>query len=473
MVDTRNILLGAVSGALAASAVLLVAHAITPSTAQSPAVYPLVRAQVDAAGSMANGEGTPVVQSSVRPKDQSSLLTMAQAPADAPAPVNGKTVLPAVIRDCLRLAEGPFDISDSKAFAKLQQDWIAACEKAMAADSDNPKVQVALGRAYSSVGGKDQAAIDLFRAAARRNDAQAWHQIYERFKSFDRGRTDRPQLVKRPEAEQALRRAAELGHPYATMMLAVLLDRGGTVKRDAEDAIHWAEISLTRPVEDEDRGSMQVRLGRLLVKSTKPEQRARGVKLLEALAVQRGDAKAELAKAIRNDDPVRARKLLEDSQRTYPGHAIPALADMLIKGEGGPKDEKRAVSLVSAGRASDVPAVRVAHGRLLVEGRLLPRDLVKGIGLIDSGAGWDQDTRLELMGLLAKHPDVKLNRPESLMVDAMESATLDEPGALAALVDLKLSGHVQFGDKAGGCELARKSGDKDLSAKVAERCALK
>jgi hypothetical protein len=145
MVDTRNILLGAVTGALAASAVLLVAHAITPSTAQSPAVYPLVRAQLDtAAGTMADGQGAPVVQSSVRPKDQSSLLSMVQAPSAAPSTINAKTVLSATTRECLRLAEKPFDISDRKAFAKLQQGWIAACEKALAADGDNPAALVDL-----------------------------------------------------------------------------------------------------------------------------------------------------------------------------------------------------------------------------------------------------------------------------------------------------------------------------------------
>lgn len=142
----------------------------------------------------------------------------------------------------MRLADTKVDISNQTAFRKYQTEWLTACEKALATDGDNPRVQVALAQAYSSIGGNDQAAIDLYRAAARLNDAQAWHQIYERFKSYDRSRTDRPQLVKRAEAEQGLRQAAELGHPYATLMLAVLLDRGATVKRDAEEAIHWAEL---------------------------------------------------------------------------------------------------------------------------------------------------------------------------------------------------------------------------------------
>ncbi|MDB5600807.1 MAG: hypothetical protein JWN71_2851 [Xanthobacteraceae bacterium] len=58
------------------------------------------------------------------------------------------------------------------------------------------------------------------------------------------------------------------------------------------------------------------------------------------------------------------------------------------------------------------------------------------------------------------------------VADANEAAELGKPSALAALIDLKLSGHVQFGDKEGGCELAAKSGGKALAAKVAERCAV-
>jgi len=40
---------------------------------------------------------------------------------------------------------------------------------------------------------------------------------------------------------------------------------------------------------------------------------------------------------------VRARKLLETAVRTDPGHALAPLAEMLIAGEGGPKDERRAL----------------------------------------------------------------------------------------------------------------------------------
>ena len=377
-----------------------------------------------------------------------------------------------VARDCERTADAKVDISDQRAFQKYQKDWLEICERAIAIDGGNPRVQVALARAYSSTG-RQEAAVKLYRAAAAQDNAEAWHSLYERYKSYERGDVNKPQLVTRAEAEQGLRKAAELGHPYATMMLATLLDRGGTVKRDPVQAIYWAAQALTRASKDSDRGSLLMFYGRLLAKSANPDERARGIKILEGLSNGRGDAKAELAKVIRAEDPVRARKLLEDTRRSHSGYSLPLLTEMLIKGEGGPKDEKRAVSLLAGGTISDAPSVLAARGRLMVEGRLVPRDLQKGVGLIDHHGRWDYDARLEVMRLLAANPGVTVSYPGGLLYDATEAIELGEPGAMAALIELKLSGHVQFGDKAGGCALVAKaanSGDP-AAAKHAAQCA--
>jgi hypothetical protein len=61
------------------------------------------------------------------------------------------------------------------------------------------------------------------------------------------------------------------------------------------------------------------------------------------------------------------------------------------------------------------------------------------------------------MGLLAAHPDISLDHPDGLLYDAVEAAELGEPGALAALIDLKLSNHVQFQDRTGGCRLVQEA----------------
>jgi len=313
----------------------------------------------------------------------------------------------------------------------------------------------------------------LWRDLAAQNDAAAAFEIYDLYKSYYRGDVDKPQLVKRAEAEAGLRKAAELGDRYSILMLAVLLDRGDTVKRDPEDAIHWAERAVAAPDKDQTLGQMQVLLGRLLVKSANPAEKARGIDLLERLA-QAGNAsgKTQLAIAIRASDPTRARQLLEQSLSADAGGAIPPLADMLIKGEGGPADPKRAISLLSGGRASDVPGVRGALGLLYIEGKLVPRDLKKGVDLLRNWAAWDYDARLQLTKVLAENPDLTINFPGSILYDLTEEAELGEPGAVDALIDIKLSQSAQFHDKAGGCALAARAakGGDAIAAQRLKEC---
>jgi TPR repeat protein len=174
----------------------------------------------------------------------------------------------------------------------------------------------------------------------------------------------------------------------------------------------------------------------------------------------RGDAKAHLAKAIRPEDPARARKLLEEAVRSFPGHAIVDLSDMLIRGEGGTKDEKRALSLLRS--APTIGSVSGALGQLYLEGHLVPRDIPKALSLIHHAAVWEYEARLQLMRLLAENPEVRLSHGDSVLYDMVEAVELEEPGALPALIELKLSNHVQFGDKAGGCVLLQRAAEQGL-----------
>jgi TPR repeat protein len=253
-------------------------------------------------------------------------------------------------------------------------------------------------------------------------------------------------------------------------MLALLLDRGSIVRRDREAAIYWAERAVASPPKDETRADLQVLLGRLLVKSDHPDERARGLDLLGGLSrTGQFGAKTQLAIAIRNDDPARARALLEESLRGDPGGATPRLAEMLIAGEGGPADPKRALSLLRA--PSDTVGAKAVLGRLYVEGRLVPRNAQEGVRLIDIASQWDLDLRLLVLRLLAAHPDVRVSDPKRVLYDAAMAAELDEPGALALLVDLKLSGNAQFQDRPGACKLietAASRGDQSMTPRLAE-----
>ncbi len=143
---------------------------------------------------------------------------------------------------------------------------------------------------------------------------------------------------------------------------------------------------------------------------------------------------------------------------------------MLLKGEGGPKDEKRALALLQGRRASDVGAVKAALGQLHLEGRLVPRDVDQAVQLIRLLSIWDIEALVQVAQLLAANPQVRLVRPGNFLYDLIEAAELGEPGALPALIDLKLSQSAQFADKAGGCKLAEQAAASG-SAAAAQRMA--
>jgi TPR repeat protein len=359
----------------------------------------------------------------------------------------------AAAKECLRLNAVPADQIPWDQHERVYKQWAAICEQALASDNADISVKRVAARAYGASGQRENEIV-LLREMGAQNDAEALFDIYSMHNSFDRGHLERPQIVERAEAEQSLRRAAELGNAAAILRLATLLERGDTVKRDNAEAIRWTERAINNPAKDWRPIDMQVRLGRLLAKSDNSTEKVRGIALLEKLA-QAGpyNAKTELAAAIRAVDPVRARLLFEQSLKSDPGGAIPLLSDMLIKGEGGPADPKRAVSLLSGWRGSDVPGVKGAVGMLYIEGKLVPKDVKKGVDLFRTWAAWDYDARLQLMKLLTDNRQLAVVRPESIVYDAAEAVELGEPGAAAALIDLKLSNNEQFRDESGGCKL--------------------
>ena len=393
------------------------------------------------------------------------LAMQTSAPASEPGPPAQTTVG----QECLRITGVDFP-GDWDAQWRARRAWVVTCRHALAAEPDDKRIKKTLGRAYAA-NGMHEESIAIWREMG---DADSLYEIYDVYKSYYRSDVTKPQLVNRAEAEQALRKSAELGNTYAILILAVLLDRGDTVKRDPVEAIKWARRALANPDKEQRPIDMQVLLARLLVKSPSPQERSQGIDLLEKLAqAGRGDAKAYLASAMRADDPARARELLESGLRGYAGAVVPLLADMLIKGEGGPADPKRAVLLLSGGYANDVPAMRGALGRPYIEGKVLPRDLKKGVDLLQNLAVWDYDARLELARvlMLIANPDVTLNHPSGFLYDITEATELGEPGAMEALIDLKLSQNVQFRDKSGGCALAErfsKTGDETAARRLKE-----
>jgi TPR repeat protein len=367
---------------------------------------------------------------------------------------------------CLRLSENPKDYLSHEALERRFALRTESCKLAFAEHPGNLHFKVAVARALSYSQRDEKVA--LLREAASQGDAEAYYELYEHHKSWDRGDLDQAPLVTRAEADRALHKAAELGHPFSTQMLAILLDRGGTVKRDPVAARYWAGRAIANPAKDASPGDLLVLLGRLLVTSDQPDERGRGLDILERMAkAGQFGAKRELAIAIRKDDPVRARKLLEESLWPDPGGAPPRLAEMLIAGEGGPADPKRALSLLT--KRTDTTGAKAVLGRL--EGKLVPRDARQAAALLDQAGVWDLDARTEVVRILAANPEVRLADPKHLLYYAAEAAELDEPGAMAALIDLKLSQNTQFQDRPGACKLietAVSRGDQTMTQRLAD-----
>ena len=398
------------------------------------------------------------------------LLPLPWSAAAEPKPVEPEPTLTAenAAELCQKLFEDPKQYIGEEALRRRWDLRAASCRMAFDADPANTELKVAVARNLPYAR-KDEA-IAMLREAAAQDNAEACYQLYEHHKSWDRGDLDRVPLVTRTEAAEALRKAAELGHPFATQTLVRRLEDGDIVKRDVVAARYWAERAVANPARDTSRAGLLVTLGRLLAASDKPDERARGLEILEGMSkAEVFGAKRELAIAIRKDDPVRARTLLEEARRPDPGGAIVPLAEMLIAGEGGPADPKRAVSLLKA--ASDSWMAKGMLGRLALEGKWVPRDIQEAVRLIDISSAYDFDARQQVLRLLVQNPEVRVSYPKRVLYDAVQAAELDEPGAMAALIELKLSANSQFQDRPGACKLietAVSRGDRTMMQRLSD-----
>lgn len=392
-------------------------------------------------------------------------------------PTQGVVPTASAASDCLHLADNrpsSWTLGEEKYRLTIQR-WTDTCQQAVAAEPANPGLRIALSKALFSADRRAEAVAQL-RAAAVTGDTDALVEIYEWHKSWERGDVDRVQIVDRKEAGDALRKAAEFGDPFAMHRLAVLLDRGDIVKRDNAEAIRWAERSMQKPDKDWRPEDIAVLLGRLLTKSDNPDERARGRDLLERLGkAGRSDAKAYLAIAIRADDPPRARSLLEEAMRGATGAALPTLADMLIKGEGGPTDPTRALKLLRANQSLGVAAIPAMLGQVYLDGKLVPRDPQEAAKLIRAEVQWSIETTIQLARIATENPAVRIDHAKGFLYTLTDAAELGEPGAMAALIALKLSPNPQFADKSGGCKLVQRALDGgDASARSwTEVCAIR
>jgi hypothetical protein len=124
-------------------------------------------------------------------------LTAAPSAAQEPAQS-------AAAKECLRLNAVPADQIPWDQHERAYKQWAEICQQAMTSDGGDIRVKRATARAYGASGQREKEIV-LLREMGAQNDSEALFDIYSMHNSFERGDVNRTQLVKRAEAEQALR----------------------------------------------------------------------------------------------------------------------------------------------------------------------------------------------------------------------------------------------------------------------------
>jgi TPR repeat protein len=368
------------------------------------------------------------------------------------------TVTSAGARDCVSMKHkrpSAWDVGDDN-YQQYLRDWLVVCQREAAAIDAAPAVQLSLHEALFA-SRQRPGALAVLRKLAATDNAEALREIYEQHRSWETDDVNVVPMVSRKEAGEALRRAAELGDADSMARYAVNLDQGSIIKRDIDAAAYWMERTYKNPAKNYTPSDVVLATAMMLTESTAPEKRARGISILEANP-NNSRAKAELGRAIRKEDPARARVLFEETLKAWPGISLPPLADMLIKSEGGPADPKRALKLLQSYSNKSAPAsINAALGRVYAEGKLLPQDLQKAGELMSGATQWSVSAKIEYANFLADHPTVKPYDATRFTYRLTDIAELGEPGAMEALIALKMSANAAFTDKAGGCKLAERA----------------
>lgn len=326
------------------------------------------------------------------------------------------------------------------ALAKPDQDWLLVPQVKMLADAGSVEAQYLMYRLYNPHPAEYGSA---------------------------------PPLVTKEDALAYLRKAAEQGHMMALLDLLSQYRAGPLLRRDNHGAVKMARRIESAPPQGKEetgyeakiRASMALGIALMTLDDdsfSKPEQRiAFGVvekdsaagtntnysalPYIEALRLGRGTAK----------DAVKARQLLE-ARLAKDKRAVPMLADMLAKGEGGPADGKRAIALLRDKDVAYVDGTATVLAGLLLDDKVVGAQPQEAIRTLSQS--WNLVDQVRLAGLLIDY-HTRLDDPKRLVGSLTDAAVAGDPAAALALAKLKLSDNSQFTDVAGARTLLKPFAD--------------
>lgn len=272
---------------------------------------------------------------------------------------------------------------------------------------------------------------------------------------------DAPSLVSRDMALDSLRKSGDAGHLTALQTLLYQYSRGPLLRRDARKVVETAQRIIDAPVQgqapDERDAQIRASMPMLIAATTLERDGFTSDEQRKALALVQTDSHAgtdgpersvlAYIKALRlgrgtQQDAAKARQLLE-ARASHDDYAVPMLADMLAKGEGGPLDGKRAMAMLRADKNAPEAGPQLAG--LLLDGKLVGRQPREAIKLLS--ASFDLDDTIRLAGLLRDYPGMRVDNAAALIERLSNGAVAGEPGAGLALARLQLSDAQQFKDE--------------------------
>ncbi|MDX8466295.1 hypothetical protein RFM26_11445 [Mesorhizobium sp. VK23B] len=263
--------------------------------------------------------------------------------------------------------------------------------------------------------------------------------------------------VTREMALDALQKAGAAGHLTALMTLLRQYNDGPLLRRDARKLVETARHIIDAPVQGQSPGEWDAQLRAamplLIAQTTLEKDGFTGDEQQKAFHAVEADSQAGTNDSARSalayitalrlgrgtpQDAAKARQLLE-ARAGHDDYAIPMLADMLAKGEGGPADGKRAIAMLPAAHVAEAGPMLAG---LLLDGKFVGRQPRAAVQLFN--LSWDLDACIRLAGSLLDYDGVRVDYPDLLVERLSDGADAGEPGAALALARLQLSDDQQF-----------------------------
>ncbi len=406
--------------------------------------------------------------------DAQSLALAASATCDRLAP------LPS-----LDPSETPITVVDLTA-AKDLPEALEACRAAYRASLRPARLKLQYARVLLASAEAD--AVPLLRELAAGGDLEAnylLHRAYDVVPRNGAGPTIGGKLLSRAEAEAGLRRAAQGGHPEAVADLGRALAAGEAMRRDPVEARDWLEKAMAETARASRRGDARIYYARLVAAepAATPAEQERAFGFMASDGdLSHPSARILLGRYLRagigtKADPARARTIFEEllHHEHLEGEASAYLAEMLLTGEGGPKDATRAVALMSGTSMPIVlsPEMQMLRARLLRDGGVMGRDRAAAVRALANVLYMPNDAIWPLAEMLAGlSTTLDQRQAEAVRFNLEERVDTGDQRAMLALARIKLGGHPQLRDEAGGyklLEVAEAAGSDEAAALLAFR----